>query len=173
MPWYNVVLAHALGSVFYGTICIFLIPSPVRDISDSNWFVAGVLLISGMVFVIAQVSMTIGMQKEKSAMASAMRTSDIMFGFLFQVCFTNDEVTGLSLGGATLILAGIFIIAFKKSFDGSASIDVVKQSNGETAVYDKLEDQDIDDNSRAAIDEDNIVLDFKSAERSSDLVAKL
>ncbi len=57
----------------------------------------------------------IGMQKEKSASATAMRTSDVIFAFIWQIMFTSDKVTWLSIIGATLVMIGILIIVFFKS----------------------------------------------------------
>jgi hypothetical protein len=55
------------------------------------------------------------MQKEKSASATAMRTSDVIFAFIWQIMFTSDKVTWLSIIGATLVMIGILIIVFFKS----------------------------------------------------------
>jgi hypothetical protein len=55
------------------------------------------------------------MQREKSASASAMRTSDVVFGFIWQACFTSDDVQFLSVIGAGMVMAGVCIIVIFKS----------------------------------------------------------
>lgn len=55
------------------------------------------------------------MQREKSASASAMRTSDVVFAFIWQVLFTSDPVTLLSVSGAVLVMVGVMIIVVFKS----------------------------------------------------------
>lgn len=57
--------------------------------------------------------MTMGMQKEKTASAAAMRMSDVLFGFIFQSIFTLDSVSSLSVLGAFLIFCGVLTIIFK------------------------------------------------------------
>lgn len=58
---------------------------------------------------------TTGMQREKSASATAMRMSDVLFGFLWQGLFTSDGVHYLSLLGAFMISSSIVVIvAFKQ-----------------------------------------------------------
>lgn len=56
-----------------------------------------------------------GMQREKSASASAMRTSDVFFAFIWQVLFTSDPVTALSVSGAVLVMVGVMIIVVFRS----------------------------------------------------------
>ena len=55
------------------------------------------------------------MQREKSASASAMRTSDVVFGFIWQAFFTSDDVQLLSVLGAGMVMAGVCIIVIFKS----------------------------------------------------------
>ena len=55
------------------------------------------------------------MQREQSASASAMRTSDVVFAFLWQVMLTSDPVTALSVLGAILVMIGVMIIVVFKS----------------------------------------------------------
>ena len=72
---------------------------------------------------LSQILMTVGMQREKSAAAGAMRMSDLLFGFIWQQLLTKDKVTALSIIGAFLIVTGVLIIVFtkEKSQDGTSS----------------------------------------------------
>ena len=55
------------------------------------------------------------MQREKSAAATAMRMSDVVFGFVWQSLFTQDPVSILSVTGAVLVASSILIvIVFKQ-----------------------------------------------------------
>ena len=78
-----------------------------------------------------------GMQREKSATATAMRMSDIVFSFLFQSLFTVDRADALSLVGAALVAGSIVIVVvFKQSravseaaAEGGTSVDKSSVSN--------------------------------------------
>lgn len=55
------------------------------------------------------------MQKEKSASASAMRMSDIIFGFIWQATWTRDSVSILSVIGASIVATSVMIIVINKN----------------------------------------------------------
>jgi hypothetical protein len=59
--------------------------------------------------------MTYGLQREKSATATAMRMSDVVFGFLWQAIFTSDNVNAFSVVGALLVMSSILIVVYNKA----------------------------------------------------------
>jgi hypothetical protein len=69
----------------------------------------------------SQILMTIGMQREKSATATAMRMSDVLFGFIWQALFTSDTVSALSLLGAGLVSLSIVLVVLFKPKDPAAA----------------------------------------------------
>lgn len=76
------------------------------------------------------------MQREKSASASAMRTSDVVFGFIWQALFTSDIVTWTSVMGAVCVTAGVMIIVLFKSAsltetNSSQSVEMIALSDSE------------------------------------------
>ena len=81
----------------------------------------------GFIGAWSQIAMTVGMQREKSATATAMRMSDVIFGFIWQVCFTPDPANLLSVIGAILLAFSILIVAFLKDW-GKASEESVEKS---------------------------------------------
>lgn len=89
--------------------------------------------------------MTVGMQKEKSATATGMRMSDVFFGFLWQISFTNDNVLNpLSVFGACLVVSSIFVLVFNKSVaptgadTASTSTDIELGTKVDGDVYSAL-----------------------------------
>jgi drug/metabolite transporter (DMT)-like permease len=113
MPWANVSLAASLGQ--------FLLSIPFVLLSGQGLLVSGgtapwlLLAAGGTIGTFSQIAMTYGMQREKSASAAGMRSSDILFAFIWEALFTNDRVTALSVAGAVLVLAGVMIIVIFKS----------------------------------------------------------
>lgn len=75
--------------------------------------------------------MTIGMQREKSAAATAMRMSDVACGYIWQVAFTADKLSLLSLGGAVLVTVSILIIVvYKENSPGSSTTNTMGSAPG-------------------------------------------
>ena len=72
------------------------------------------------------------MQREKSASASAMRTSDVFFAFIWQVLYTSDPVTTLSVAGAVLVMVGVMIIVVFRSKSAADSSPQQKVIESET-----------------------------------------
>jgi len=63
--------------------------------------------------------MTIGMQREKSAMATLMRMSDVLFSFFFQEVFTGDRISFGQVAGAIGICSGVGIVVWGKRVEGA------------------------------------------------------
>ncbi len=97
MPWYNVVFAQALGQVIFTIPNLYLLEGSLKL---SLTIVEIILIVGGgLIGAWSQVAMTFGMQREKSASATAMRMSDVVFGFMWQVLFTEDSFSILSAFG--------------------------------------------------------------------------
>ena len=113
MPWANVCLAQALGQMLFSFPCA---PAFGQTLTlKLTGMQLLILLIQAPLGAMSQVAMTIGMQKEKSATATAMRSSDIIFAFLWQILFTHDgNPDGLSIFGSFLIVGSILIIIIYK-----------------------------------------------------------
>jgi drug/metabolite transporter (DMT)-like permease len=84
MPWANVVFSQAIGQIVLAIPGLYIFGQTLTlNISP---YVASLLLLGGVIGAWSQILMTIGMQREKSAAATAMRMSDVAFGFIWQVC---------------------------------------------------------------------------------------
>ena len=131
MPWANVCLAQSLGQL------ILSLPSSVLFNQHLQWttltaFQWSGILGAGFLGAWSQIAMTVGMQKEKSATATGMRMSDVFFGFIWQVAFTEDNTLNLlSVFGACLVVSSIFLLIFAKSTSsGSSPAGAVKEEEG-------------------------------------------
>ena len=131
MPWANVCLAQSLGQL------ILSLPSSVLFNQRLQWttltaFQWSGILGAGFLGAWSQIAMTVGMQKEKSATATGMRMSDVFFGFIWQVAFTEDNTLNLlSVFGACLVVSSIFLLIFaKSSSSGSSPAGAVKEGEG-------------------------------------------
>ncbi len=103
--------------------------------------------------------MTLGMQREKSATARAMRMSDVVFGFIWQVLFTPDPISYLSVLGAILVTGSIMVVVIFKPSNPPA---VASPTNGSSSTTAAIELTDIDSSAHAMLhkfqiddDEDN------------------
>jgi drug/metabolite transporter (DMT)-like permease len=120
MPWPNVCLVQALGqmslsvpSLYIAGQKSFFLPITLTEV--------GIIFVVGVIGAWSQIAMTLGMQREKSAAASAMRMSDVVFGFIWQVLFTADKLSLLSLCGAILVASSILVIVIFKGKSDSPS----------------------------------------------------
>jgi len=100
MPWSNVCFAQSLGQIFLSIPCLYLAGQNVDFNLTSHQYM--LIVAVGVIGSLSQVAMTIGMQREKSATATAMRMSDILFGFIWQVLFTADAFDIYSVIGNVL-----------------------------------------------------------------------
>jgi hypothetical protein len=115
MPWANVCLAQSFGQIILSMPCAWIAGQQVTwsGLTGEQW--AGILG-AGFLGCWSQIAMTVGMQKEKSATATGMRMSDVFFGFIWQVLFTNDKVLNMvSMLGACMVVSSIFLLVFNKS----------------------------------------------------------
>ena len=112
MPWSNVCFAQAIAQIVMAIPSMYIFGQHLAfDVTLLQWCM---LITGGLIGAISQILMTIGMQREKSAAATAMRMSDVAFGFVWQVAFTSDPLSLLSLAGAVLVTCSILIIVVFK-----------------------------------------------------------
>ena len=126
MPWANVCFAQAIGQI--------VLSPPSLWVSGQGLNLAlppaqcAIIFTAGFVGAWSQISMTVGMQREKSALATGMRMSDVLFGFIWQALFTSEAVTGMSVGGAFLVIISVLILVGSKSYydnlDKGAGMDL-------------------------------------------------
>jgi hypothetical protein len=181
MPWENVCFAQVkyiyIFFVYSITICIYqflsftlkaigqivlAIPSEyitgkTFNFLNITYYQLSLIFIGGFVGAWSQVAMTIGMQREKSAIATAMRMSDVLFGFIWQVAFTADNVAVLSVYGAFLVTASILIIVFSKETKPNITtsdqgISTARNSSDESVVESKSSSSVESDNSHSLND---------------------
>jgi drug/metabolite transporter (DMT)-like permease len=111
-PWPYVNFSQSLGQIILSPLTF-----PIFGVSFHQPITTTVvlfLLSGGIVGAFSQIAMTVGMQREKSAAASAMRMSDVIFGFLWQILFTPDPVDKLSIFGALLVSLSILVVVIFK-----------------------------------------------------------
>lgn len=82
-----------------------------------------IVFIGGFIGAWSQIAMTIGMQREKSASATAMRMSDVIFGYCWQVAFTNDDIIILSIIGTCLIAGSVLIVVLSKQLNSQQIVN--------------------------------------------------
>eukprot|EP01035_Chromulina_nebulosa_P020901 gene20901-27091_t len=82
MPWSNVCVAQSIGQMVLSIPSLYIIgQSFTVNIGLYNFIM---IALGGFIGAWSQIAMTIGMQREKSATASAMRMSDVIFGYIWQ-----------------------------------------------------------------------------------------
>lgn len=112
MPWENVCVVQGIGQLLLSPL--FLIAFNQEFIIDLTPYEFFTIALTGVIGALSQILMTVGMQREKSAAAGAMRMSDVLFGFIWQQSFTNDSVSFLSVLGALMLMGSIMIILVSK-----------------------------------------------------------
>ena len=114
MPWANVCFAQAIGQAVLSPPSLTLSGQTFR--LDMGWTVFGLIFTAGFIGAWSQISMTIGMQREKSALATGMRMSDVLFGFIWQALFTHEPVSSLSIVGAMLVTLSVVGLVLSKAY---------------------------------------------------------
>lgn len=137
MPWANVCFAHAIGQIILAISALILSEEFFQlQISIRQ---AQLIFTAGFVGAGSQIAMTYGMQREKSATATAMRMSDVLFGFIWQALYTSDNVSALSLVGAALVSGSILIIVVFKPVGPQGlqapAVDVACGNQANTMTY--------------------------------------
>jgi uncharacterized membrane protein len=133
----NVMFFQAIGQIFLSIPCLY-ISGQKFDFGLSSYQIS-LIVIGGTIGAFSQAAMTYGMQREKSATATAMRMSDILFGYTWEALFTNDSVDPLSILGALFVTGSILlIIVFKKSSLSSSEVSSSHQTTSNITRYEKL-----------------------------------
>jgi drug/metabolite transporter (DMT)-like permease len=127
MPWCYVTFAQAVGQIVLSLPEIFLRREKLIASLNQHKFL--LIFTAGFIGTWSQIAMTIGMQREKSATAIAMRMSDILFGFTWQALFTADEVSLLSVFGAMLVVSSVMILVAFKSSEVTAAATIASASS--------------------------------------------
>lgn len=171
MPWANVCVVQAIGQI--------VLSVPSLYIAGQTFIVPVTLLEIGMIFVVgfvgawSQIAMTLGMQREKSAAASAMRMSDVVFGFIWQVLFTADDLNLLSLFGAIIVASSILVIViFKANNSPSAATDKIKPmtaASSRSQGYEVVSALEVDDQTDLEDEADNDTVHLHSKRRRREL----
>lgn len=133
MPWANVCWAQSWGQILLSPPFQIIAGQPFR--LDLSVYQFTLIFLGGFIGAWSQVAMTVGMQREKSATATAMRMSDIIFGYIWQVMFTDDTANWLSILGAFLITFSVLIIvAYKKTDTVKTPLPLIAVTEAAVAI---------------------------------------
>lgn len=130
VDWGSVNFVQALGQILLSVPSMYMFGERL-EINLSNHQILLVCL-GGIVGSLSQLAMNIGMQREKSATATAMLMSDVLFGFIWQALFTSDPVDMYSVLGAFLVSGSILLIIvfnnksihLRSAIEGAKSLSV-------------------------------------------------
>ena len=122
ISWYYVTFSQGLGQVLLALPCQVLFRQKFEPFVPQRGGIGyGPLLAvvtSGTIGAYSQFLMTLGMQREKSASATMMRLSDVVFGFVWTYFFTMDAVAPMSALGAFLVTGAVGIVVAGKQRTG-------------------------------------------------------
>jgi drug/metabolite transporter (DMT)-like permease len=113
MPWSWVTFSQSLAQIILAPPTMYFLKVPFFQ-QQITLEIAGLIFFGAFIGAWSQAAMTIGMQREKSASATAMRMSDVVFGFIWQACFTTDSINILAIIGAVLVTSSIFVVVVFK-----------------------------------------------------------
>lgn len=136
MPWSNVCFAQAVAQIVLALTCLAVV-SPsffTKGVYELTLQEHALVFTGGFIGAWSQVAMTVGMQREKSATATAMRMSDVVFGFIWQVCFTSDAVDPLSILGAFLVTTSILVVVIFKPKEEPKKLDAISENKLEDGI---------------------------------------
>jgi len=64
--------------------------------------------------LVAMVFLQLALQREKAGRVGILRTSNVIFAYLFQILFTDDQANWVSLLGAGLVLTASVVMSARK-----------------------------------------------------------
>jgi drug/metabolite transporter (DMT)-like permease len=104
---------HHLVIVFYFALVSTVGAAPLvagRAVAPtlSEW---GLLAGIGVVTLLAQISLTQGLHRERAGKAVSIGYAQVVFAGIWGLIFFGDKPNGLSLAGAALILVGLLMVA--------------------------------------------------------------
>ena len=138
MPWENVCVVQGIGQLILSPIFLVIFNQDfIINLTPYEFFT---IALTGVIGALSQILMTVGMQREKSAAAGAMRMSDVLFGFIWQQAFTHDSVSFLSILGAVLLMSSIILILVSKEkakINTSTNINI-KNSSNTSSSYEQI-----------------------------------
>jgi hypothetical protein len=157
MPWQNICLLQGATQMLLSVPLAFAFHQTLT--LDLTLYQTALLLSGCVIGAFSQAAMTIGMQREKSSRASAMRMSDVIFAYIWQMCFTRDSFSVLSVIGATLVTGSIIIIVFTKPADVKEIIDKrsddvtlnERSNNTSSSVHNIIELETIHQDAKVAV----------------------
>jgi drug/metabolite transporter (DMT)-like permease len=117
MPWSHVCVAQAMMQSTLAIPFLYVFGQQFEPVDAHK---VGLIVAGAMIGAVSQIAMTIGMQREKSAAATAMRMSDVLFGYTWQAIFTADVISALSVFGATLVTGSILLVVMFKQKESVA-----------------------------------------------------
>lgn len=138
----TIIHAQAVGQIICAFPLMLLWPNQLRlhDITSS---VLLNTLIATSIGCISQFSMTVGMQRERSAIATIMRMSDVIFSFLWQVIITHEHLNPLSIVGSSIIFFAIaYIVCTKKNTNSENDMKKTFTNNGKSLHFENHDDFD-------------------------------
>lgn len=137
LPFANICVGQSIAQMVLSIPTGYLMKTPVDlNVGINNFLL---LVLGGLIGCLSQIAMTIGMQKEKSALATAMRMSDVIFGFLWQVLFTTDIPSISSIFGATLVTGSICLIVICKPISKPNPLEVQRGIENGVEMIEKSE----------------------------------
>lgn len=137
MPWANICFAQSIAQVLFSIPCMHLFGQRMEMPTGPA---LGLILFAAVIGSISQIIMTVGMQREKSASATAMLTSEVIAGYLLQVAFTLDPVNRTSLLGAALVSVGIVVIVMAKQPEPSLPFSVAAPAMARVVSSNRLKE---------------------------------
>lgn len=167
MPWANVCFSQALAQIFLSPPCLLIAGQSFNEILHLTAWEYFLIFTGGFIGAWSQIAMTLGMQREKSATATAMRMSDVVFGFIWQMLFTPDPISFLSVIGAFLVTGSIMVVVIFKPSNPDPS------STGSTGSANKgarIELTDIDSSAHAMLHKFRIEDDEEDDEEDLDTI---
>ncbi|ODM98051.1 Solute carrier family 35 member G1 [Orchesella cincta] len=92
-------------------VSLFISPFEYPSWNVEDW---GLACIIGVLFFCGQLTMTLALQIEEAGVVSLVRTCDVLFSFVFQVMFLQQEANIFSYLGALIVTTGVALTALRK-----------------------------------------------------------
>ncbi|CAL8103005.1 unnamed protein product [Orchesella dallaii] len=105
-------------------VTLFTSPLEYPSWNVEDWGLACV--IGGLCFC-GQLTMTMALQIEEAGIVSLVRTCDVIFSFVWQVMFLNEEADFYSYLGALIVTSGVALTAVRKWLMGLPEHSVIRQ----------------------------------------------
>lgn len=101
---------------WYGCTAVVLASTLTAAMRDFRWpsFDWPFILLAGVFQYLSQITQTLAFQRDSAASVALVRTTEIVWAYLWQVIWFKEAVSWISIGGAVFVLVSVTLVSYER-----------------------------------------------------------